>query len=408
VRFSETHTHIRGETMSGPAPFDPNAYRPLRVSGMAVTAMVLSIIGVATSCLLIGFPIVIIGIILGIVALSQINRRPQELAGKGYALAAIITGAAGGFLMIPLAIAILLPSLGRARELSNRAYCAANLRGIVQSMNIYANDNADTFPVVMPAPAPGTYTFAQGLAGNTNTTVDPSLNLMYDKSTRAAAGSVTACWWVLVLKNQVSPRQFICKSDPVATSTPAAISNAANVFNLDFQDATQFSYSSAYPWNAAAGSPMPVGGWWKSVTDSSLPIMADMAPENGTGSNPIEATAGYGIGPAGGNTRSWNSNNHQRDGQNVGFSDAHVEFTRRPDVGPNNDNIWTHNGTGGPAQNGTPISAGTVTSRYGFGPAARGVEAGGPPGFPPGILIGGGPFDVVMVPIADVSTGRRK
>ena len=45
--------------------------------------------------------------------------------------------------IIALLIAILLPSLGKARELSNRSVCAANLKGIVQSMNVYGNDSQD-------------------------------------------------------------------------------------------------------------------------------------------------------------------------------------------------------------------------------------------------------------------------
>jgi hypothetical protein len=42
--------------------------------------------------------------------------------------------------------AILLPSLGKARELSNRATDAANLRGIGQSCVVHASDNDDNFP----------------------------------------------------------------------------------------------------------------------------------------------------------------------------------------------------------------------------------------------------------------------
>ncbi len=50
--------------------------------------------------------------------------------------------------IIALLIAILLPSLGKARELANRSYCAANCRGIMHSMNVYASDNADEFPII--------------------------------------------------------------------------------------------------------------------------------------------------------------------------------------------------------------------------------------------------------------------
>jgi len=43
-------------------------------------------------------------------------------------------------------VSVLLPSLSRARELSKRTVCSANLRGIGQAMYIYANDHDDQFP----------------------------------------------------------------------------------------------------------------------------------------------------------------------------------------------------------------------------------------------------------------------
>jgi hypothetical protein len=48
--------------------------------------------------------------------------------------------------MIPLLIAMLVPSLSRMRELSKRTVCAANMRGIGQALYIYAQDDPQTFP----------------------------------------------------------------------------------------------------------------------------------------------------------------------------------------------------------------------------------------------------------------------
>ena len=50
--------------------------------------------------------------------------------------------------IIALLIAILLPSLGRAKEMANRGTCSANLRGIVQSMAVYGASENDAYPVV--------------------------------------------------------------------------------------------------------------------------------------------------------------------------------------------------------------------------------------------------------------------
>src|SRR5262245_58247044 len=48
--------------------------------------------------------------------------------------------------IIALLIAILLPTLGRAREQANRVKCAANLRGIGQAMLLYAHGNRGNYP----------------------------------------------------------------------------------------------------------------------------------------------------------------------------------------------------------------------------------------------------------------------
>ena len=52
----------------------------------------------------------------------------------------------GGVATSALAVSILLPSLSRARELSKRTVCAANLRGIGQVLYISAQDRDNKFP----------------------------------------------------------------------------------------------------------------------------------------------------------------------------------------------------------------------------------------------------------------------
>jgi type II secretory pathway pseudopilin PulG len=48
--------------------------------------------------------------------------------------------------IIALLIAILLPTLSKAREQSKRTTCLANLRSIGQAMYMYANENKDKLP----------------------------------------------------------------------------------------------------------------------------------------------------------------------------------------------------------------------------------------------------------------------
>jgi hypothetical protein len=279
----------------------------------------------------------------------------------------------------------------------------------MQSMNVYAADNSDSFPTVGVVPGAGNYgsagTAAPALAtnGSTATSADSALALYYPTvastpSLTNGGGNIMANVWILVLKNYTSPKQYICKSDPVASSTPAALTDTSSHYWLCFNTTDfTYSYSFAYPWTTVA--PISVGAWWHNTTDSSLPLMADMAPLNGSGNNPTTVTPGSSGGglPAGGNAKAWNSPNHQRDGQNVGFGDGHAEFVRRADIGQNSDDIYTQNGAagGGSTTTGqTPNIGSAITTAGTIGTAYVGGTSS--------------PFDVVMVPVANVSTGARQ
>lgn len=109
---------------------------------MAIAAMVCGIAGIVTCIPIAG----IIGVVLGIIALVRAGSRPLEYGGKGMAITGICTGSVSMIIVPVLLISIFLPSLSRARELAKRAGCAANMRGIGQSLMIYANANGGEFP----------------------------------------------------------------------------------------------------------------------------------------------------------------------------------------------------------------------------------------------------------------------
>jgi prepilin-type processing-associated H-X9-DG protein len=117
----------------------PPAYPPAR-QGLAIAALVCGIASLV-GC----YPVGVVALILGIVALVKASARPQEYRGKGMAIAGICTGAVS-LLLVPLLISILLPSLSRARELSKRLVCASNLRAIGTSILIYASEQEGQFP----------------------------------------------------------------------------------------------------------------------------------------------------------------------------------------------------------------------------------------------------------------------
>jgi hypothetical protein len=102
--------------------------------GLAIAALVCGIVG------LVGCPLVgLVGLIMGIVALSRTNREPARYGGRGMAIGGITTGALS-FVVFALFVGAGFPALARARELSKRTVCMANMRGIGQALYIYAQD----------------------------------------------------------------------------------------------------------------------------------------------------------------------------------------------------------------------------------------------------------------------------
>ena len=293
--------------------------------------------------------------------------------------------------IIALLIAILLPSLARSKELANRAVCSANVRSIVQSMVIYAQSNDSQFPTVA---APVGTTYING-AGNptagANTSAPEMINAIY--STPTNQGSVLACMWLMVLDGQMTPKSFICPSDPIATSPSAEFSSTQEYYsNFGMVNGAASttgqgeSYSIAYPWYNN-GTTSIVGAWWNdNAATSDLPLVSDMAPENAAGSgdtnrittSPQSNTYGPYI---------YNSGNHDGDGQNVGFGDGHVSWETSPYDGEAGDNIFTYDTT-------TTSGSSVTISQNAL-----------VPGTAPDISTDVAPFDTCMVPARNVATG---
>ena len=288
--------------------------------------------------------------------------------------------------IIALLIAILLPSLAKAKELANRSVCSANVRSIVQSLIIYAQSNNGQFASV-EAPSSTTYQNGPGTpTTGSSTSASGVVESYYSSNTQQ--GSPLACLWLLVLQGQMTPKNFLCPSDPVATQASSEFS-ATNAYYSNFgmvngavSNAGQGeSYSIAFPWNGTA-----TAGWWNSNATSDQPIASDMAPMTGAGTNNTQRITTEGLSNTYG-SYIYNSGNHAGDGQNVGFGDAHVVWTTNPYVGQNQDNIFTYGSTAGTAGGGTGIGStgSSVTAPTGL------------PSVPP--------YDTVMTPVREVDNG---
>jgi Domain of unknown function (DUF4190)/GYF domain 2 len=130
---------------STPPPLPAGAAAtPAKTSGMAITSLVLGILGIATCGLtvLLSAPV---GLILGIVAMNKIGKNPGQLRGKGLALAGIIMSSLT-FLLIPIFAALLLPAFAAARQKAQEINCLNNEKQLALAIRVYSSDNTNHFP----------------------------------------------------------------------------------------------------------------------------------------------------------------------------------------------------------------------------------------------------------------------
>lgn len=126
-----------------PLPAGP-AGIPAKTSGMAITSLVLGILGMVTCgiTVLLSAPV---SLILGIVAMNRIGKSSGQLRGKGLALAGIIMSSLT-FLLIPIFAAMLLPALSAAKQRAQTINCANNEKQLALAIRIYSSDNTNHFP----------------------------------------------------------------------------------------------------------------------------------------------------------------------------------------------------------------------------------------------------------------------
>jgi prepilin-type N-terminal cleavage/methylation domain-containing protein len=290
---------------------------------------------------------------------------------KGFTLIELLVVVA----IIALLIAILIPSLGRAKELANRAACGANLSGVGKAFNLYGAEQSDTYPTIPGSGFTNAGSPNAAPAAPANTTTDSAINNYYTAQVESVAAYAQnsdelANLWLLVLKGTVSTKSFICKSDP-ASPAAAALTSGSNYFN-NFNNGTAaagtaVSYGFAWAFNAAGPA-----AYWRNTIDASLPIGSDIGQQTGAAGGMIPGTNNGG--------KLSNSQNHTGgEGQNVVWGDAHVSFEKQNGVGQQGDNIFgTINSTNVTSGNQTGISSARVIV--------------------PPLAVTAGNFDTIMVP----------
>lgn len=265
--------------------------------------------------------------------------------------------------IIALLISILLPSLSRAREITKRAVCASNVRGIGQGMKVYSNDNADSFPVALynPSPASGSsphaITFIEQMSASLTTQVTTT-HALYNQQHPSRS------LFMLVADGTCTAKQFICPSsgdsedDLRNKGASGLVASQPGINRFDFRGYPYMSYGYQLPYGPKARP--------GEYLDARMILLADKGPYFQAGSsyddgfrttdqarnNPTPGTqlSGYDfsgtdddiLALANDRWRPYNSANHSMEGQNCLYQDGHAVFEKKPIVGVGFDNIYTY------------------------------------------------------------------
>jgi hypothetical protein len=121
-------------------------YSPVAVipknSTLAIVSFIMGLL--CLTCIfwpLLGLP----AIICGIIALVKISGSGGRLKGTGFAVTGIVIPAVM-IVIMPMALAILMPALNRTKNIAQRVICGTNLKGLGTAMTVYANEYDDQLP----------------------------------------------------------------------------------------------------------------------------------------------------------------------------------------------------------------------------------------------------------------------
>ncbi|HEY1686987.1 MAG TPA: type II secretion system protein [Tepidisphaeraceae bacterium] len=224
--------------------------------------------------------------------------------------------------IIGVLIAILLPALEHVRHEAYISDCASNLRQIGQTVWMYENDNRGEFPRTTYVPdAPPVF------GTGSNATDSFAIN-------GPAANDVTAAVYLLRRVEKLPGKILVCPYDDVFKYQPDMSDPMTHANFPNYKINLGYSFANPYPSTAAAHS----GYQLTNHLRSDFPIAGDINPGtmdpgddlfDPTPTSPSSQQEGA------------NSENHERDGQNVLFADGHVTWFKTAFAGIAQDNIYT-------------------------------------------------------------------
>ena len=291
----------------------------------------------------------------------------RKMKKKGFTLVELLVVIA----IIAMLLAILMPALGKVRQLAQRIMCSTNLSGLGKAMLVYSNDDKyESFPI---AGSSGAY-WDRGTSGKPGTNSWDWRMSTFVEGTGSPGtpkrATISACLYLLVKLADTTPDQFICpgsdnkkfelnnfKFDDLATAYQnasfsdlwdfGAVKDVKTNFTMGKGHNT-YSYQLPLPLSATqSGNVYPIS----TTSNPARPFMADRNPfwvapvPAPSGSAPFlyewDSTADKIYADS---IPNGNSTYHQKEGQNVLYADNHAKFEKQANVGIQMDNIYTYSG----------------------------------------------------------------
>ncbi|MFA6185650.1 MAG: type II secretion system protein [Phycisphaerae bacterium] len=290
----------------------------------------------------------------------------NKMKKKGFTLVELLVVIA----IIAMLLAILMPALGKVRQLAQRLMCGTNIAGIGKAMLVYSND--DRYGSYPAAGGPGAQ-WDEGSGGEKGVCTwnwcDKDATPGYTTGGVGVATTTTlsAHLYLLVKFADVSPDQFICPGSDLKKfelsnynylpAPPVLPSGVMDVWDFGTKLAHKSQPSGhgrghcCYSYqNPVRISPPGTNEYVYPITTTANPSKAVIADRNPfwdkslidaktVGRLDLDTATPPKLKP---DTIQWsNTAYHQREGQNVLYVDGHTKFEKTSNCSIDSDNIYT-------------------------------------------------------------------
>ena len=166
--------------------------------------------------------------------------------------------------IIAMLVGILMPTLGRAREIAQMSMCGANLNGIGKGVIMYQAEAEDKFPLLSQHTSGADLMAALSTSTDKDNIEDLNSNAMQNV-------------WVMIQKGSISEELVKCPSDKGwKARKDVSGETSATLLRYGWNSWENFSFGMHMPYGANHGSPLN-----GTTLKGSFPIFADKNSQSG-------------------------------------------------------------------------------------------------------------------------------